>query len=47
MQQADVKDVQHAWSKAGNDYLAIAEANWGHWLDAFLMYVCIIRPCLR
>lgn len=36
MQQVSVDQIGHAWSKAGNDWLAIVFANWDHWLDAFL-----------
>jgi len=37
MQAADTKDVEDAWSKTGGDVVIIAEANWHHILDAFLM----------
>ena len=37
MQHATTEQVEHAWSKTGSDFIIIAEANWGHLLDAILM----------
>ena len=37
MQTAPAHAVQDAWDKTGSDFIIIAEANWGHLLDAILM----------
>jgi len=46
MQQASVEAVGSAWSKAGNDWIAIVFGNWMHWLDAFLDTVPVIDGTL-